>query len=143
MTIDAIDVEATESPDRADAAAVLAGWRTFNSRFLGPHRHRPPGVFARRRGTLIGGLIGASARGWLLVGPLWVAETERGRRLGSSLLRIAETEALAPGCDHARLETLDFQARPFYERHGYAVVAELDGFANGHRSFILRKQLGS
>ena len=41
----------------------------------------------------------------------------------------------------AWLDTYDFQARPFYERHGYAVFGELDGFPNGHRRWFMRKRL--
>jgi len=43
---------------------------------------------------------------------------------------------------HKLLDEFDFQARPFYERHGYRVVGELAGFPNGHVRFTLLKALG-
>ena len=40
-----------------------------------------------------------------------------------------------------RLDTYDFQARPFYERHGYVVWGVLEGYPAGRRTFHLRKSL--
>lgn len=39
------------------------------------------------------------------------------------------------------LDTFDFQARPFYERHGYEVFGTLDDYPPGHSRFFLRKDL--
>jgi GNAT superfamily N-acetyltransferase len=79
--------------------------------------------------------------GWLMIDGLWVAPDLRGRGLGSRLLDSAETLAVRRGCSSAWLGTFDFQARPFYERHGYVVFAELPGFPMGHTHFHLRKDL--
>lgn len=48
-------------------------------------------------------------------------ESIRGQGIGSDLLTEAEQIAKARGCSFVILDTLDFQARPFYERHGYQV----------------------
>jgi ribosomal protein S18 acetylase RimI-like enzyme len=52
-----------------------------------------------------------------------------------------EAEAIARrrGCRGAWLGTFDFQARELYERHGYAVFAELPDFPAGHTHVHLRK----
>jgi ribosomal protein S18 acetylase RimI-like enzyme len=89
----------------------------------------------------VGGLTGATARGFLEIELLWVAEHRRGSGLGSRLLRAAEREARQRGCHSAHLDTTDFQARPFYERHGYTRFGELTGLAGGHRTFYLVKRL--
>ena len=57
---------------------------------------------------------------WLHVALFWIAAGERRRGLGSSLLRAIETAAIERGCTQAHLDTFSYQARPFYERHGYA-----------------------
>ena len=41
----------------------------------------------------------------------------------------------------AWLDTYDFQARPFYERHGYRCSASSTGCPNGHRRCFMRKRL--
>jgi hypothetical protein len=47
----------------------------------------------------------------------------------------------ARGCIGAHLDTFTFQARPFYERHGYAVFGQLDNYPGGHSRFFLSKRL--
>lgn len=59
--------------------------------------------------------------------------------LGSRLLDAAESEARKAGARHAYPETYSFQARPFYERHGYRVVGELPDFPPGESYYLLRK----
>ena len=84
-----------------------------------------------------------TARGPLFIDLFWLAPGYRRRGLGSRLLRAAEAEARRRGCRMAWLDTYDFQARPFYERHGYAVFGELDGLPDGHRRWFMRKRLDS
>lgn len=39
------------------------------------------------------------------------------------------------------LDTLDFQALPFYEREGYSIFGILEDYPPGHRQYYLRKSL--
>ena len=98
-------------------------------------------MFARADGALQGGLVGETGRGMFHVDLLWVRPERRGAGLGSSLLGLAEAEARARGCAGVWLDTFDFQARPFYERHGYTVLGELGGFANGRIRYFMSKAL--
>lgn len=142
MDVDALEVELTDAPSEADVAALTARLVDFNRPFMGPADLRRLGVLARCGDKLVGGLAGTTTRGFLFIDLLWVAAVGRRTGLGSRLLRTAEQEAVARGCHAAQVETFDFQARPFYERHGYRVVGELAGFPNGHVRFTLLKELG-
>jgi GNAT superfamily N-acetyltransferase len=135
------ELEVTDAPAEADVEALLAGLIAFNEPFLGQGDVRPLAVLARTAGRLVGGLAGVTARGFLHVDLLWVAPEARGHGLGSRLLLAAEAEALARGCRSVCLDTFDFQAKPFYERHGYRTFGELTGFPGGHRSHYLVKRL--
>lgn len=139
--MDEADLEVTDQPDEELARALLAGLLEHNRPYLGELAPRKLGVLARDRGRLLGGLTGETRRGFLYVDRLWVAATERGRGLGSRLLLAAEVEAAARGCGSAVLDTFDFQARGFYERHGYAVFGTLDGYSDGHRRHYMVKRL--
>jgi GNAT superfamily N-acetyltransferase len=88
---------------------------------------------------IIGGLYGMIMWSWLMIDGLWVAEIHRGKGLGSQLLSEAEGFAIQNGCCGTWLGTFDFQGQDFYERHGYSVFAELDGFPTGHKHLHLRK----
>jgi GNAT superfamily N-acetyltransferase len=134
-------LELTDEPTEADVAALVAGLMAFNEPHLGRSDFRRLGVLARRQGRLAGGLVGETGRGFLFVDLLWVAEEARKSGLGSRLLAAAEGEALRRGCHAAWLDTYDFQARPFYERHGYALRTTLGGLPNGHAWLVMAKDL--
>ncbi len=61
--------------------------------------------------------------------------------VGSALLREFERRCRERGCHALRLETGDYQARPFYERHGFGVAAALANDRFGRTVFIMTKPL--
>lgn len=91
-------------------------------------------------GDVVAGLYGATMWSWLMIDGLWVAEKMRGQGLGSQLLQAGEGMAIKRRCVGSWLGTFDFQARRFYERHGYAVFATLPGFPPGHTHYHMQKR---
>lgn len=135
-----ISVETDPAP--ADAETVRAGLLAFNVERAGDPGMVPVAVFARdAEGRVAGGLLGYVAWEWLHVEKLWLPEELRGTGTGSRLLRAAEEHAAARGCRGVYLETLEYQARPFYERHGYTLFGVLEDYPPGFRKYYLRKRL--
>ena len=132
-----------ETEPRAAEAHVLSQiLRDFNREQAGDSGLQELTVLLRdAEGQVVGGLSGAMYRGWLFVKNLAVQEAFRGQRYGSRLLQAAEAEALGRGCRHAWLDTFSFQARPFYEKHGYTVFGTLEDYPPGHSRYFLRKVL--
>lgn len=92
--------------------------------------------------TILGGLIGlTSCWNWLLIDLLWVHEVYRNQGYGRQLMKFAEQEASNRGCTVARLGTFSFQARGFYEKLGYQVVAQWDDYPPGQVQYWLKKAL--
>ena len=105
---------------------------------------QPIGVFARDdEDAIVGGAFALLNWNWLDITLLWVAEPLRGTGLGQRLLSLIEEVGMRHGCTHAHLDTFSFQARPFYERHGYEVFGALDDYPHEHRRFYMRKTLRS
>jgi GNAT superfamily N-acetyltransferase len=99
-------------------------------------------VFIRdRENRIVGGVIGNVFGGWLYVSLLWVEESLRNRGNGTRLLKMIEDEAVKLGCKHAHLDTYSFEARPFYEKHGYTLFATLGNYPEGHSKYFLKKTL--
>lgn len=99
-------------------------------------------VFARDdKGTIVGGISGLVNWNWLFVAWAWIAEPQRRSGLGSRLLKTFEEAGIERGCANAHLDTFSYQARPFYERHGYTVYATLEDYPPGHQRFYMRKAL--
>jgi GNAT superfamily N-acetyltransferase len=70
-----------------------------------------------------------------------VAEPFRGQGYGGKLLRAAQDEARMQGCHGVFLTTFSFQARPFYEKSGYEVVADIQDYPKGHSHHVLKTNL--
>lgn len=94
------------------------------------------------KGRLIGGILACSVL-WniLYVESVWVEEAYRGEGVASRLLEEVENEAREKGCHLAQLDTFDFQARGFYEKHGYQVFGTLKDAPKGHERYYLCKVL--
>ena len=91
--------------------------------------------------TIIGGLRGACYWNTLHIELLWLAEPARGKGLGGTLLEAAENFACQNHCEKALVETTSWQALPFYQRHGYELMATLANRPRGHASHYLAKTL--
>lgn len=71
------------------------------------------------QGVIIAGSVARSFGDWLLLDTLWVSDELRGQNIGSKLLKEIEDVGKNRGCIKCLLDTLNFQAMPFYEKHGY------------------------
>jgi ribosomal protein S18 acetylase RimI-like enzyme len=74
-----------------------------------------------QQGKVIAGAVGRTFGQWLLLKTLWVSEHCRGQNLGSTILQQIEDAAQQRGCKKCLLDTLNFQAMPFYKKHGYKI----------------------
>jgi GNAT superfamily N-acetyltransferase len=139
-----MEFEITEEHDGRTGidAEVRRGIREADPPDVGPRDWEPLALGLRdSTGLLRGGAYGATMWGWLMLDGLWVAPDLRGRGLGARLLAAAEAVARRRGCRGVSLGTFDFQARVFYERHGYSVFGQLPEFPAGHTHFHLAKRL--
>lgn len=146
MMADAIDeliLTSEPHPSEASVRAVREGLLAFNVEHVGLEpQSAAVNLFLRNRaGQVVGGLLGGWRWGWLYIDKLWVQDSHRRRGGGSRLLQAAESKAIAAGCADAVLETFSFQARGFYERHGYQVYATLEGFPPGYHQLFFHKRL--
>jgi GNAT superfamily N-acetyltransferase len=76
----------------------------------------------------VGGIIADLWGNWLLIKFLWVDDSLRGQGVGSELLTRIEEYAKSQGCKSSLVDTLSFQARPFYEKHHYECQMVLENY---------------
>jgi GNAT superfamily N-acetyltransferase len=125
--------------------AVLKGLIDYNEQKLGTALAPPEKVnrvALDEDGNLIGGILCNyfALMDNMYVDILWVDESQRGKDIGTALLREAEDFARERKCILIWLETFDFQARNFYEKQGYTSFATLEG-PPGHERYFMRKYL--
>ncbi len=125
-----------------DVEFVRDGLALFNVAATGDSYYSPLAIFLRdERDAILGGAFGQVWGGWLDLSLLWVAEPLRGEGYGRQLLEAAEDEARSQGCRGVFLSTFSFQARPFYERFGYEVIADVPDYPAGYTYHVLKKTL--
>ena len=72
---------------------------------------------------------------------LWVEEAYRHQGIASALIRESERKAREQGCYLALIGTFDFQAKPLYDKHGYALIETMTDYPKGHEHYFLQKRL--
>ena len=134
----------TDVEDAEDRAAIVAPLREYNESKAAPSGHRHLAVLLKdESGSIIGGLWGSTGYDWLTVFLLAVPQGLRGNGVGREIMRLAETEASQRGCYGVWLNTIEFQARGFYERLGYTCFGELPHNPAGFSKFFMRKLLAA
>ena len=138
-------IELTTSPSAEDAKTIGRGLMNFNQTVIG-HLATDPGinfsVFARTdSGTVIGGLRATCFWNMLHVEVIWLGEEARGQGIGTALMHAAEEYAIEQGYELALLESSSWQAKPFYEKLGYKLLATVPEYPKGHSTHFLTKRL--
>ena len=87
-------------------------------------------------GELLDGLVAETFGNWLEIEYLFVKEELRGQGIGSQLLQQAESEAKKRNCCYVFVNTYQFQAPTFYQKHGYKEVFTLKDYpCTGQRHY--------
>lgn len=132
----------TADPDPVDVSQIRDNLVEFNRRFAVYDHYQPLTIIARDpQNTLVGGLLGETYWGWLHISIVWIHGDLRGKGYGTLMLHQAEAEALRRGCHHAHLDTMDWQALGFYEKHGYSIFGVLENLPIGHSRYFMQKSL--
>ena len=93
------------------------------------------------KGNLLAGLIAETFGNWLEIEYLFVKEELRGQGIGSKLLKQAEREAKNRNCRFSFVNTYQFQAPDFYQKHGYKEVFALKNYPYTGQRFYYQKDL--
>ena len=137
-------IHETETPSLESYRQGLAVLREFTGKAVGPPDNRDFALLITAPGeaTVLGGLWAQSRWGVFYVDMVVVPEALRGTGVGAGLMARAEAEARRRGCHLMWLDTYAFQARPFYERLGFEVFAQMDGPEPFYPRWFMRKLLG-
>ena len=92
-------------------------------------------------GEIMAGLVAETFGNWLEIEYLFVKEDLRGQGIGSQLLQQAESEAKKRNCRFAFVNTYQFQAPAFYQKHGYKKVFTLKDYPYDGQRHYYQKDL--
>lgn len=139
-------IELATKPTTKDLDKISQGIQSFNQGYVSEDVVFEPdtkfAVFARDdNNEVVGGVRATAFWNYCIVELLWLAEEARGSGIGSKLMAQAESYAKSKGFQYVRAETLDFQAKGFYEKLGYKVFGQLPDYPKGHTTYFLVKGL--
>lgn len=138
-----ITISVTSTPDQTDAETINRNLTEFNDSTVGPANRSELSVLVHdEAGTLIAGINGLTAWGWLYVQRLWVGEKARGQGIAGKMLSAAEDDAKARGCIGAYIDTFNPVALGTYQRQGYVEYGRMEQFVAGRDRIFLQKRWG-
>lgn len=136
------DYQLLENPTDSEIEKIHTTLACYNDAVVKRLEKYAFAIMARdNQQRVLGGIYCDLARDWLYIDELAIRKAARKQNIGSELLTRAENIARARDCYRAWLRTYSFQARPFYEQHGYSVFATLDDFPEGHQCYFMQKTL--
>ncbi len=113
----------------------------FNAQHFDAQRVPLGYKFTDEQGELVAGISGCVFGNWLMVSWLWCSDSAQGKGLAGKLLTALEQAAIELGATTAQLDTLDFQAKPFYEKRGYSVKYQLNNYPRSGTRYFMEKPL--
>lgn len=103
---------------------------------------RPFSIFIKDQNeNVVGGVCGTLFYGSLYIDSLWVDKTLRHQGWGTKLMDEAESVGRKQRASFATLNTMDWEALPFYQKRGYSIEFIREGYEKESKMFMLRKNL--
>ena len=125
-----LDVLHAPDPDLREQLRHLQA--THDATLSNHTEQHPLSVVVRNaEGCVLGGMTGHTAHDWLQVSLVALPPSLRGVGAGTRILTAAHDAARARGVRGARLSTGSHQARPFYEKLGYATYGAIPDYQPG------------
>ncbi|WP_080980078.1 GNAT family N-acetyltransferase [Streptococcus pseudopneumoniae] len=129
-----IRLENTESQKAQEIGNLI---RSYNRSKREAAESEPLNLYIEdEHGQLQAGLVAETFGNWLEIEYLFVKEELRGQGIGSQLLQQVESEAKKRNCRYVFVNTYQFQAPAFYQKHGYQEVFTLKDYpCTGQRHY--------
>jgi GNAT superfamily N-acetyltransferase len=126
-----------------ETALIENGLKEFNAPYLGPEAEYFAVYLKDEKGKILGGVLTWTRPGFklLYIGTLWLPEEHRGKGYGTKLMLAAEAEGKKQGCTVVQVDTMDFQAAPFYKKLGYRQIGHIKKLFGDHDIYFFRKDL--
>ena len=131
-----LELENTKSERTHELANLI---RAYNR---APSKSEPLNIYLEdEEGNLVAGMVAETFGNWLEIEYLYVSDDLRGQGIGSKILEMAENESRNRGCKYSFVDTFNFQAPKFYEKHGYKEVFALKEYPYTGERYYYTKEL--
>ena len=134
-----LELENTKSERTHELANLI---RAYNRANREPSKSEHLNNYLKdEEGNLVAGMVAETFGNWLEIEYLYISEDLRGQGIGSKILKMAENESKNRGCKYSFVDTFNFQAPKFYEKHGYKEVFALKNYPYTGERYYYTKEL--
>lgn len=134
-----LKLENAESKRTQELANLI---RAYNRSNREQSKNEPLNIYLEdEKGNLVAGMVAETFGNWLEIEYLYVSDSLRDQGLGSRILEMAENESRNRGCKYSFVDTFNFQAPKFYEKHGYKEVFALEKYPCTGERYYYTKEL--
>ena len=132
---------------REEAQQVVDGLNAYNKQQLDwflKDIYTPIQLVAKNdEGKIVGGILGGVGYyAGFYIRIFWIDENERGKGLGTKMLKMAEEKAKENGATMVTLDTFSFQAETFYIKMGYDEIGRINDYPKeGEAHVFFKKEL--
>ena len=134
-----LKLENTESERTHELANLI---RAYNRANREQSKNEPLNIYLEdEKGNLVAGMVAETFGNWLEIEYLYVNDSLRNQGLGSRILELAENESRNRGCKYSFVDTFNFQAPKFYEKHGCKEVFALKKYPDIGERYYYTKEL--
>lgn len=123
-----------------DNDVVRAGIIDFNESAL-RFKSKSISIFLRSENKIHGGILTWLNSDSIYIDVLWIDEEFRHQGYGTKLLQAAENEGRNNNCCFCMVDTFGFQAKEFYQKHGYELIGEIKNYVQEYSRIFFRKKL--
>lgn len=143
MIINNLECCYLEENENSEVRAILDdGLKAFNKSQLGPYEHEPFTLYIKIEDKVVGGCYGDVTKDNCYIDCIWVDPQYRDQGLAKSLMLKLEIYAKQKYCSVMTLETADFQAKDFYIKIGFSIVATYPhNTFLWHQVYLMRKKI--
>ncbi len=130
-------------PNPQDKQIMVDGMLAHHARKGHPRKTDTFSILLKDNTGVLKGVVVASVL-WngLHIDTLWIDETVRNQKWGSTLMSLAEKEGCLRGATIAYTDTFTWQAPDFYEKMGYSLYGKIDNFPEGNSLSYYWKKIG-
>lgn len=137
-----MNLEIDDSPSESDIQFLLSQLAEFNKKYIEVKTRVPLAIWCKNeKQEVIGGATGNTFGKWLEIKYLWVEESQRKNKVGTTIIQKIEEVAKARGCCYVFVDTYDFQAKPFYLKNGYTEAFVLSEYPLTGKRYYLTKNI--
>ena len=131
-----------ENPNQEDIQVLIRGITDYAKQQRGFQSLDFFAFFIRdEKNIIVGGCSGGTLYGGLHIDNLWVSDSIRNTGWGTKLVNAALTYGKEKNCSFATVNTMDWEARGFYQKLGFRIEFERCGFQKKSVFYFLRKEL--